>query len=79
MNIITQNGDNFYITTEDDIEFGDNILYKLGKHKDYPFTFGKCLGFDKEGFIMIHDDMSIDKAQCLKLKAIEFVKSITID
>lgn len=70
--ITTQEG-KFYITTDSEVQKGDKILYKIGTHKDYPFMFVECLGFDVHGFILIHEDMSIHKSLCKKLIEIEFV------
>jgi len=72
--IIKQNN-KFYITDEGDILEGDKILYKIGKHKDYPYMFGQCLGFDTYGFVMIHDDMAIHKSLCCKIIDIEFIET----
>jgi hypothetical protein len=72
--LIKQNN-KFYITDENEIIKGDKILYKIGKHKDYPNMFGECLGFDNSGFVMIHDDMSIHKSSCSKLIEIEFIET----
>lgn len=71
----TKQNNKFYITNDSEIQKGDNILYKIGTHKDYPFMFGVCLGFDSSGFIMIHDDMSIHKSLCKKLIEVELIES----
>lgn len=72
--LIKQNN-KFYITDDGEITKGDTIIYKIGKHKDYPYMFGECLGFDTSGFVMIHDDMSIHKSLCSKLIEIEFIET----
>jgi hypothetical protein len=72
--LIKQNN-KFYITDEGGIIEGDKILYRIGKHKDYPYMFGQCLGFDINGFVIIHDDMSIHKSLCDKLIEIEFIET----
>jgi len=72
---ITRQNNKFYITDASEIKSGDTILYRIGNDKDYPSMFGKCLGFDNKGFIMIHDDMSIHKSLCLKLVEIAFIDS----
>lgn len=73
--VITKQNNKFYITDNSIIEKGDTILYKIGKHKDYPPMFGICLGFDIHGFILIHDDMSIDKSLCTKLIEIKYIET----
>lgn len=66
----------FYVTDNDIIKKGDKILYKIGGHINYPCMFGECLGFDKNGFILIHDDMSVQKDMCIKLIEIQFVSTM---